>query len=69
MEYFIKSALPIVYIEWSQTIISRKILSSKIDFVLSNSADSDEMPSYAAFHLGLHCLPKCLSRVFQSPKA
>ena len=28
-----------------------------IDFVLANSADPDEMPPYAAFHLGLHCLP------------
>ena len=25
-----------------------------------NSADPDEMPPYAAFHLGLHCLPKYL---------
>ena len=23
-----------------------------------NSAELDEMPPYAAFHLGLHCLPK-----------
>ena len=29
----------------------------KIDFVLANSADPDEMPHYAAFHLSLHCLP------------
>ena len=29
--------------------------SLKIDFVLPNSADPDEMPHYAAFHLGLHC--------------
>ena len=27
-------------------------------FFLPNSADPDEMPLYAAFHLGLHCLPK-----------
>ena len=32
-------------------------LSLKIDFVLANSIDPDEMPHYAAFHLGLHCLP------------
>ena len=32
-------------------------LSRKIDFVLSNSADPDEMPHYAAFHLCLHFLP------------
>ena len=33
-------------------------LSLKIVFTLANSADPDEMPPYAAFHLGLHCLPK-----------
>ena len=32
-------------------------LSLKIDFVLANSADSDEMQHYVAFYLGLHCLP------------
>ena len=30
--------------------------SLKIVFVLANSVDPDEMPHYAAFHLGLHCL-------------
>ena len=25
-------------------------------YILTNSADPDEMPHYAAFHLGLHCL-------------
>ena len=29
-------------------------------FVIANSADPDEMPHYAAFHLGLHCLLKYL---------
>ena len=29
-----------------------------MDFVLENSEDPDEMPSYMAFHLSLHCLPK-----------
>ena len=29
-----------------------------IDFVFANSADPDEMLHYAAFHLGLYCLPK-----------
>ena len=33
-------------------------LSLKIDFVLANSADPGEMTHLAAFHLGLHCLPK-----------
>ena len=27
-------------------------------FIFGNSADPDEMPHYAAFHLDLHCLPK-----------
>ena len=31
--------------------------SLMIDFVLAKSADPDEMPPYAAFHLVLHCLP------------
>ena len=34
------------------------IFSLKIDFVLVNSADPDEMPHSAAFHQGLHCLQK-----------
>ena len=37
------------------------LLSLKISFfILANCAASDEMPPYAAFHLGLHCLPKYL---------
>ena len=32
-------------------------LSLTIVFVLANSVDPDEMLQYAAFHLGLHCLP------------
>ena len=44
----------------SQVIIFKNnvFLSLKIDLVLANSADPDEMPHYAAFHLGLHYLPK-----------
>ena len=38
--------------------------SLKVDFVIANSADPDEMPHYAAFHLGLHCLPKYTFRGF-----
>ena len=30
-------------------------LSLKIVSILANSAHPDEMPPYAAFHLGLHC--------------
>ena len=33
-------------------------LSLKIDFVLANSADPDEMLHNVAFHQGLRCLPK-----------
>ena len=32
--------------------------SLKIVFILANSADPNEMPHHAAFHLGLQCLPK-----------
>ena len=35
-------------------------LSLKIVFILANSAYPNKMPHYAAFHLGLHCLPKHL---------
>ena len=28
--------------------------------IFANNADPDAMPHYAAFHLGLHCLPKYL---------
>ena len=38
----------------------------KIDFVLANSADPDEMRPCAAFHLGLHCLLKLLFRGLRS---
>ena len=29
----------------------------KIGNILLNCKDTDEMPRYVAFHLGLHCLP------------
>ena len=56
----------IVYIEGLQVIVSKKIifLSQKIHFVSANSADPDEIMHYAAFHLGLHCLPKYMFRGF-----
>ena len=64
MEFSIKfetvySGQSIVYIEWSQVIISQKnfvFLSMKIDMVLADSVDPDEMQLNVAFHLGLHCL-------------
>ena len=42
-------------------------MSLKIVFILTNSADPDEMP-YAAFHLGLHFLPKYLFNGIQNVK-
>ena len=56
----IKSWWSIVYIEGSRVIISKEknvFFSLKMDFVLANSAVHDEMLHYAAFHLGIHCLP------------
>ena len=55
----------IVYIEGSKVIISKNIvfLSCKIDSVLAKSADPEEMPYYAAFHLDLRCLSKYLLKV------
>ena len=41
-------------------------MSLKFVFMLANSADPDEMPPYAAFHLGRHCLPKYLFTRVQS---
>ena len=49
--------------EFSNKIV---FLSMKIVFVLTNSADPDGMRHYAAFHLGLHCLPKYLCTSIQS---
>ena len=59
----VKSGWSIVYIEGSQGIISQNL---KIDFVLANSADPDEMPH--SYHLGLHCLPEYPFRDFPSTK-
>ena len=42
--------------------------SLKIVFILSNIADPDEMLPYAAFHLGLHCLPKYIFTGTQNVK-
>ena len=39
-----------------------------IYFCQSDSADPDEMPPFAAFHLGLHCLPKYLFISTQNKK-
>ena len=44
------------------------LLSQKNVLILTNSADPDEMQHYAAFHLGLHCLPKYPFMRFQFTK-
>ena len=43
-------------------------MSLKVVLTLANSVNPDEMQHYAAFHLGLHCLPKYLFRSFQYSK-
>ena len=47
---------------------NKRFLSLMIVFVLANSVDPDEMLHYAAFHLGLHCLPKYAFRSHQYTK-
>ena len=44
-------------------------LPLKINFIIANSAETDEMPHYVAFHLGLHCLPKYLFTGIQNEKS
>ena len=57
---------PLYKLRESQLLNSKRIfLSLYINFVLADSADSDDD---AAFHLGLHCLPKYPFRGFQSTK-
>ena len=45
--------------------MSDLFLSMKIVFTITNSLDPDEMPHTAAFHLGLHCLPKYLYMILR----
>ena len=57
----------ILYIEGSQVIISEnniKLLSLKIDIILANGADLDEMTFYVAFNQRIHVLLKYLFRDF-----
>ena len=58
----VMSGWSILYIEGLLIIISPKKLHIvffyiKIDFVLAHSEDP-KITHFAAFHLGLHCLPK-----------
>ena len=59
-----------LYISRGHSLYNFKLslFSLKIVLVLAKSADPDEMQPYAAFHLGLHCLPKYLFRGFQNTK-
>ena len=43
-------------------------MSLKTLFILANTEDPDEIPSYAAFRLGLHCLLKYLFTGIQNEK-
>ena len=54
-----KSGWSIVYTRWILVILPKNvIIYLKIDNASANSAYPDEMSHDAAFHLGLHCLPK-----------
>ena len=37
-------------------------------FIVAKRADSDEMPHFEVFHMGLNCLPKYPFRGFQNTK-
>ena len=58
---YLKGLLVKISIRWC-------ISFADIFFYHRNNADSDEMPPNAAFHLGLHCLPKYLFAGIQSKK-
>ena len=53
--YYIMRGHRLYFCIFQKFIVS---LSLKIDFSVENSADPDEIPHHAAFHLGLHCLSK-----------
>ena len=55
-------------VEFSNLHMYYVLLSLKDVLNLANSADPDEMQHYAAFHLGLHCLPKDPFRDFRYTK-
>ena len=63
-----KAGWSIVKIKGLPVIIFKKycISYSEIDFVLASSAQPDEILPCAAFHMGLHCLPKLPFRGFLS---
>ena len=62
----IRMGLSIIYFKESEVKIQNnyELQSLRIVIILANSVDPDEMPHFAAFHLGLHCLPKYPLRGF-----
>ena len=62
--------LPFLYFKGSQVEFLNYdvFLSLKVALILANSANSDEMQHYAAFHPGHHCLPKYMFSGFQYTK-
>ena len=54
--------LSCLYLKWLPVKVSIKyvFLSSKIVFIIPNSADPGEISHYVPFHLGLYCLLKYL---------
>ena len=44
------------------------LLSEDLFYLNTNSVDTDEMPHYLAFNLGLHCLQKYLFRGYLNSK-
>ena len=67
----ISMKLPILYFKGSKVEISKLwcISVTKNCFCLWNSGDPDEKLHYAAFNLGLLCLPKYLFADIQNEKA
>ena len=52
----------------SSIVSTFSIAAYPLWIVLANTANPDEMPHSAAFHVGLHCLQKYLFSGFQSTK-
>ena len=63
----IRIGLSMMYFKGSQVVIPNYNVfwSLGIVFTFTNSVDPDEMPHFAAFHLGFHCFSKYLFRSFQ----
>ena len=66
----ISLGFPILYFKGLPVNISIKWCISVHEdfFIIANSLDPDEIPPYATFHLGLHCLPKNLFTGIQNEK-